>query len=211
MPELPEVETTVNSLNILKNKKVINLNVYVKKLRYPIIVSRLKKIINTKVIKFRRISKYIILDFSNSYTVIIHLGMSGTIHYVKNNKTIIETEEVVIATNTLSFEEYVELRLLAFIMFVTNIGLVYDPISKLLIAWFAGIIVPSYNCITKVGSFSPRLGSITNREKFEQTTGASRFFPNSKARPFAPISNAICLFISLSLIPNFPSATLLGT
>jgi len=45
MPELPEVETTVKSLNILKNKKVTNLNVYVKKLRYPVPSIRLKRII----------------------------------------------------------------------------------------------------------------------------------------------------------------------
>ena len=51
---------------------------------------------------------------------------------LRNGKKIIETEEVVIATNTLSFEEYVELRLLAFIMFVTNIGLVFDPLIKFL-------------------------------------------------------------------------------
>ena len=51
---------------------------------------------------------------------------------LNNGKKIIETEEVVIATNTLSFEEYVELRLLAFIMFVTNIGLVFDPLTKFL-------------------------------------------------------------------------------
>ncbi len=30
MPELPEVETTVKSLNILKNKKVINVDIHVK-------------------------------------------------------------------------------------------------------------------------------------------------------------------------------------
>ena len=35
MPELPEVETTVNSLNILKNKKVIKVEIHTKKLRYP--------------------------------------------------------------------------------------------------------------------------------------------------------------------------------
>ena len=34
MPELPEVETTVKSLNILKNKKVINVDIHIKKLRY---------------------------------------------------------------------------------------------------------------------------------------------------------------------------------
>ena len=31
MPELPEIETTVKSLNILKNKKVINLEYLYKK------------------------------------------------------------------------------------------------------------------------------------------------------------------------------------
>ena len=44
MPELPEVETTVNSLNILKNKKVINLDIHTKKLRYPVPINKLKKI-----------------------------------------------------------------------------------------------------------------------------------------------------------------------
>ena len=76
MPELPEVETTVKSLSILKNKKVTNLNIYVKKLRYPIPLTMLKKIINIEIISLKRISKYIILDFKNFYTMIIHLGMS---------------------------------------------------------------------------------------------------------------------------------------
>ena len=35
-------------------------------------------------------------------------------------------------SNTLTFEEYVDLRCLAFVMFVTSIGIVYDPILKLL-------------------------------------------------------------------------------
>ena len=45
MPELPEVETTAKSLNILKNKKVTNLHVYTKKLRYPIPYIKLKRLI----------------------------------------------------------------------------------------------------------------------------------------------------------------------
>ena len=46
MPELPEVETTVKSLNILKNKKVINVDIHVKKLRYLVPHLDLKKKIN---------------------------------------------------------------------------------------------------------------------------------------------------------------------
>ena len=43
MPELPEVDTTVKSLNILKNKKVISVDIHVKKLRYLVPHLDLKK------------------------------------------------------------------------------------------------------------------------------------------------------------------------
>ena len=51
---------------------------------------------------------------------------------LKNGKVILEIEEVVIGSNTLTFEEYLELRLLAFIIFVTNKGIVFEPIIKFL-------------------------------------------------------------------------------
>lgn len=51
---------------------------------------------------------------------------------LSNNKKVMEIEEVVISTNTLKFEEYVKLRTLSFVMFVSNIGVLYDPILKLL-------------------------------------------------------------------------------
>ena len=85
MPELPEVETTVKSLNILKNKKVINVDIYEKKLRYLVPYLDLKNIINNKIINVRRIAKYIIIDFDNIKSVIIHLGMSGRLKIVKPN------------------------------------------------------------------------------------------------------------------------------
>ena len=82
MPELPEVEPTVKSLNILKNKKVINLDIHSEKLRYSVPHLELKKIINYKIIKLRRIAKYVIIDFKNSMSVIIHLGMSGRLKII---------------------------------------------------------------------------------------------------------------------------------
>lgn len=51
---------------------------------------------------------------------------------LSNGKKVIEIEEVVIASNSMTFEEYVELRLLAFSMGVTTFGDVYYPIIKLL-------------------------------------------------------------------------------
>tara|TARA_Y100001970_G_scaffold157614_1_gene192807 strand:- start:324 stop:1136 length:813 start_codon:yes stop_codon:yes gene_type:complete len=92
MPELPEVETTVNSLNILKNKKVIKLDILTKKLRYPIPFKALKQIINSKIINLRRIAKYVIIDFEKSKCVIIHLGMSGRLKLLKN-KTLIKKHD----------------------------------------------------------------------------------------------------------------------
>ena len=85
MPELPEVETTVKSLNILKNKKVINVDIHVKKLRYLVPHLDIKNITNYNIIKLRRIAKYIIIEFDNFKSVIIHLGMSGRLKIVKPN------------------------------------------------------------------------------------------------------------------------------
>ena len=84
MPELPEVETTVKSLNILKNKKVTSLDVHIKKLRYSVPYLDLKSIINCKIKNLRRISKYIIIDFDNLMSVIFHLGMSGRLKIIKS-------------------------------------------------------------------------------------------------------------------------------
>ena len=51
---------------------------------------------------------------------------------LRNGKNVIETEEVIVGSDTLSFEEYLELRLLSFSIFVTNIGIVYDSLLKFL-------------------------------------------------------------------------------
>jgi radical SAM superfamily enzyme YgiQ (UPF0313 family) len=49
-----------------------------------------------------------------------------------NGKTILEYEEVVTSSQNMSFEEYVDLRILSFVIYVTNRGTVYDPIIKFL-------------------------------------------------------------------------------
>jgi len=96
MPELPEVETTVNSLNILKNKKVINVDIHAKKLRYLVPHLDLKKIINYKITNLRRIAKYVIIDFENVKSVIIHLGMSGRLKIVKPNVVLNKHDHLVV-------------------------------------------------------------------------------------------------------------------
>jgi radical SAM superfamily enzyme YgiQ (UPF0313 family) len=51
---------------------------------------------------------------------------------LSNGKVVLEIEEVGISTSTLSFKEYVNLRLLALVVKVTKTGLVFDPILKFL-------------------------------------------------------------------------------
>ena len=101
MPELPEVETTVKSLNILKNKKVINVDIHIKKLRYLVPHLDLKNIINYKIINLRRIAKYIVIDFDNVKSVIIHLGMSGRLKIVKTNVVLNKHDHLVFKFNNL--------------------------------------------------------------------------------------------------------------
>ena len=77
MPELPEVETTVKSLNILIGLKVYKVKIYTKKLRYIIPKSIINIQKDSKITKIQRVAKYILIHFSNNFSIVVHLGMSG--------------------------------------------------------------------------------------------------------------------------------------
>ena len=77
MPELPEVETTVFGLKKIINIKINNIEINTKKLRYTIPQNSKKIIEKTTIKNVFRIGKYIIIDLSNEYSIIFHLGMSG--------------------------------------------------------------------------------------------------------------------------------------
>ncbi len=51
---------------------------------------------------------------------------------LKNGKVVVEIEEVVIGSNTLSFDEYVKLRVLALIVKVSGSGTIFAPLFKFL-------------------------------------------------------------------------------
>ena len=88
MPELPEVETTVKGLSILIGFKVINIKLHTKKLRYiiPNSIHKIKE--NSKIISIKRLAKYILIEFSSNYTLVIHLGMSGRLKILEKFKQI---------------------------------------------------------------------------------------------------------------------------
>ena len=87
MPELPEVEIVKRSLknkvNYKKIKKVIIKN---RNLRFKIEKNFENLLKDRIIINISRFSKYIILTLNNYSYLLIHLGMSGTLHLISNKK-----------------------------------------------------------------------------------------------------------------------------
>ncbi len=81
MPELPEVETVVKSLEPIIGNQITASKVYQSQLRIGCKIPKdFSKLINLSKIKdIKRIAKYIVIELSNSEVLIIHLGMSGNL------------------------------------------------------------------------------------------------------------------------------------
>ena len=87
MPELPEVEIVRQSLDKkIKQKKVKKVIVRNRNLRTKIPLNFPKFLEGKKIIKVKRFSKYLIICLSNQSYCLLHLGMSGTIHLIYNQK-----------------------------------------------------------------------------------------------------------------------------
>ncbi len=87
MPELPEVEIVRQSLDKkIKQKKVKKVIVRNRNLRLKVPLNFANSLKGKKIVKVKRFSKYIILCLSNKSYCLLHLGMSGTIHLIYNNK-----------------------------------------------------------------------------------------------------------------------------
>ena len=86
MPELPEVEVLKRSLQKkIRLRKIIKIKVYNRNLRYKVPYSINKNLRNHVVHNVSRISKYLIFHINFSKKLLIHLGMSGTIHLIEKN------------------------------------------------------------------------------------------------------------------------------
>ncbi len=88
MPELPEVETTKLGLEPhIVGKQVLSVQIHQKQLRWEI-PSHLPKTIKEGIIKkISRRAKYILIKFSNG-TLVMHLGMSGSISVVPSREVL---------------------------------------------------------------------------------------------------------------------------
>ena len=108
MPELPEVETIKNTVAAAVDGAVI-LKALIShpRLRELVPADFAERICGAKIIKLRRISKYMLVDLDNGLTIIWHFGMSGKIRIEptnpikseKHDHIIIETDKGVLIYN----------------------------------------------------------------------------------------------------------------
>ena len=77
MPELPEIETVKRSLSKMINQaKIVNIKINNKNLRYRISNTLSSNLINEKILKISRRSKYLFFHFKDKL-LLVHLGMTG--------------------------------------------------------------------------------------------------------------------------------------
>lgn len=87
MPELPEVETTKRGVKpYLENQTFKSIKVRNKNLRIPFNTKLKNKILDSKIKQVSRRAKYIIIDFTNGFSVVIHLGMTGNLRVSKQSR-----------------------------------------------------------------------------------------------------------------------------
>lgn len=78
MPELPEVEIIKRGLeNSLLNQTIQTVKRHRINLRQPIPITLETSLANTRIIKFARRGKYIVMELDNQLALLFHLGMSG--------------------------------------------------------------------------------------------------------------------------------------
>ena len=83
MPELPEVETTRRGIEpALAGHRVQSIIVRERRLRWPIVKDLEARLAGQRVLGVERRAKYILIRFAVG-TVILHLGMSGSVRLVK--------------------------------------------------------------------------------------------------------------------------------
>ena len=94
MPELPEVETTVNGIRpFAEGRSVAGVIVRQRQLRWPVSRGLSQKLSGKVIQSVRRRAKYIMFEFERG-TLLIHLGMSGRLRVVPSTTPIEKHDHV---------------------------------------------------------------------------------------------------------------------
>jgi len=80
MPELPEVETTRRGIEPhVAGRRVVQLAVHEPRLRWPVDASMPAALAGQRVRGVRRRAKYLLIDLEDGSSLMLHLGMSGSL------------------------------------------------------------------------------------------------------------------------------------
>ncbi|PCJ25467.1 MAG: DNA-formamidopyrimidine glycosylase, partial [SAR86 cluster bacterium] len=110
MPELPEVETTKRGISPhIKNQKVREVILRRKTLRWPIPPALSKDLPGQRIDSVSRRGKYLLLSTSKG-TLLIHLGMSGSLRLVKQSQSIGKHDHVDIVFENKQILRYTDPR-----------------------------------------------------------------------------------------------------
>lgn len=115
MPELPEVQTTVNGLNLkVKGRKIVGVKTtynspfYVgkKDIKNPKYFNEFKKrVVGMKILRAERRAKNILIHLSNGDTIIAHMKMTGSFIYDRPEYPYIRLEFLLDNKKTLFFSD----------------------------------------------------------------------------------------------------------
>ena len=87
MPELPEVEIIKQSLKKkIIYQRILGVTVRNRNLRFKLDKFFAKKINKKKIINVERQAKYLIIYLNGDFSILVHFGMSGTLHLVNKEK-----------------------------------------------------------------------------------------------------------------------------
>jgi len=80
MPELPEVETTRRGIEPhVERRRIVELVVREPRLRWRVPPSVARAVCNASIVGVRRRAKYLLIDLDRGSSLILHLGMSGSL------------------------------------------------------------------------------------------------------------------------------------
>jgi formamidopyrimidine-DNA glycosylase len=86
LPELPEVETTCRGIEPhLCGRRIVRVDVRDRRLRWPVDTDLPRRLEGQRIVGVSRRAKYLLLEVEHG-TLIVHLGMSGSLRVVSNNE-----------------------------------------------------------------------------------------------------------------------------
>lgn len=84
MPELPEVETTLRGIEPwVLGEQITTVDIPQRSLRWPVPPEIGEGLVGQTIVGARRRAKYILLELSEGGTLIVHLGMSGSLRIMQ--------------------------------------------------------------------------------------------------------------------------------